>query len=58
VYRLDNAGGNDMAIISGMKKWCQKSSCAAIFENTEVKNRYRKSRISVAANRAASLLEF
>jgi hypothetical protein len=27
-----------------MKKWRQKSSCAAIFGNTEVKNRCRKSR--------------
>jgi hypothetical protein len=41
-----------------MKKWRQKSSCAAIFGNTEVKNRCRKSRIPAAANRAAPLLEF
>jgi hypothetical protein len=41
-----------------MKKWRQKSSCAAIFKNTEVKHRRRKSRISAAANRAASPLEF
>jgi hypothetical protein len=48
-----------------MKKWRQKSSCVAIFGNTEVKKslpqivhlRRRKSRISTAAERAASLLE-
>jgi hypothetical protein len=40
-----------------MKKWRQKVSCAASFENTDVKNRCRESRISAAANRAASLLE-
>jgi hypothetical protein len=37
VYRRHNAGKNDMAILSGMKKWRQKSSCATIFGNTEVK---------------------
>jgi hypothetical protein len=37
--RRENAGGNDVAIFSGMKKWRQKSGCAAIFGNTEVKNR-------------------
>jgi hypothetical protein len=57
-YRRDNAGGNDVAIFSGMKKWHQKSSYAAIFGNTEAKNRCRKLHISAAANRAASLLEF
>jgi hypothetical protein len=56
--RRDNAGGNDVAIFSGMKKWRQKSRCAAIIGNTEVKYRCRISRISAAANRAASLLEF
>jgi hypothetical protein len=33
-----------------MKKWHQKSGCAASFGNTEVKNRCRKSRTSAAAN--------
>jgi hypothetical protein len=40
-----------------MKKWREKLVCAAIFRNTEVKNHCRKTRISAAANRAASLLE-
>jgi hypothetical protein len=39
------------------KKWRQKLGCAAIIGNTEVKYRCRISRISAAANRAASLLE-
>jgi hypothetical protein len=57
-YCRDNAGGNDLAIFSEMKKWRQKSGCAAIFGLTEVKNCCHKSRISAAADRAASLLEF
>jgi hypothetical protein len=55
--RRDNAGGNDVVILSGMKKWRQKSGFAASFGNTEVKNNCRKLRITAAANRAASLLE-
>jgi hypothetical protein len=50
-YRRDNAGGNDVAIFSGMKKWRQKSSCAVIFGNAGKKSlpqiahlRCRKSR--------------
>jgi hypothetical protein len=34
--RHDNAGNNDVAIIDGMKKWRQKSWCAARFGNIEV----------------------
>jgi hypothetical protein len=52
--RRDNAGGNDVAILSGMKKWRQKLGCAASFGNTEVKPRCR---ILRTANRAALLLE-
>jgi hypothetical protein len=58
VYRRDNTGGNDVAIFSGMKKWRQKSGCAAIFGNTEVKNHCPKSSITADANPGASLLEF
>jgi hypothetical protein len=53
----NNAGGNDVAILSGMREWHHKSGCAASFGNKEVKNRCRKSRFSAAANHAASLLE-
>jgi hypothetical protein len=42
--RRDNAGGNDVAILSRIKKWRQKLGCAASFGNTEVKNRCRQLR--------------
>jgi hypothetical protein len=53
----DSAGGNDVAILSRIKKWRQKAGCAVSFGNTEVKNSCCKSCISAAANRTASLLE-
>jgi hypothetical protein len=31
--RRNSAGGNGVAILSGMKKWRQKSGCAVSFEN-------------------------
>jgi hypothetical protein len=47
--RRDNAGGNDVAIFSGMKKLRQKSRCAVIIGNTEVN--------IAAAYRASPLLQ-
>jgi hypothetical protein len=54
--RRNNASGNDVAIISRMKKMASEI-CAPSFGNTKAKNHCRKSRTSAAANRASSLLE-
>jgi hypothetical protein len=35
--RRENAGGNYLAVFSRMEKLYQKSGCAAVFGNTEVK---------------------
>jgi hypothetical protein len=53
----DNAGGNDVALLSGMKNGVRNRTVLRALEITEVKNRFRKSRISAATNCAASLLE-
>jgi hypothetical protein len=41
--RRDNARGNDVPMISRMKKWCLKLRYATSFGNTKVKIRCRKS---------------